>query len=50
MEGLWKEVEEMDLGEISVATNLPVSTVKSHLYRALAIIRARHTSPLKDTL
>ena len=35
-------VEEMDLGEISAATNLPVSTVKSHLYRALANIRKRH--------
>jgi RNA polymerase sigma-70 factor, ECF subfamily len=43
-------VEELDLSEIAVTTGLPISTVKSHLYRALAIVRARHTSSLKDTL
>ncbi len=36
-------VEQMGLAEIAQATNLPVSTVKSHLYRALAAIRARHS-------
>jgi RNA polymerase sigma-70 factor (ECF subfamily) len=36
-------VEQMGLAEIAETTNLPVSTVKSHLYRALAAIRARHS-------
>ena len=36
-------VDQMGLAEIAQATNLPVSTVKSHLYRALAAIRARHS-------
>jgi RNA polymerase sigma-70 factor, ECF subfamily len=35
-------VEEMGLSEIAEATGLPVSTVKSHLYRALAAVRSRH--------
>ena len=47
---LLRFVEELELSEIAATTGLPISTVKSHLYRALAIIRARHTSPLKDTL
>ena len=47
---LLRFVEELDLSEIATATGLPISTVKSHLYRALAIIRARHTSSAKDTL
>ena len=47
---LLRFVEELDLSEIAATTGLPISTVKSHLYRALAIIRARHTSSLKDTL
>jgi RNA polymerase sigma-70 factor, ECF subfamily len=47
---LLRFVEELDLSEIATTTGLPISTVKSHLYRALAIIRARHNSPLKDTL
>ncbi len=47
---LLRFVEELDLSEIAATTGLPISTVKSHLYRALAIIRARHNSPLKDTL
>jgi RNA polymerase sigma-70 factor (ECF subfamily) len=42
-------VEEMDLNEISAATNLPVSTVKSHLYRALAVIRTRHSPAQQET-
>ena len=41
-------VEEMGLGEIAQATGLPVSTVKSHLYRALAAIRARHSNALES--
>jgi RNA polymerase sigma-70 factor, ECF subfamily len=47
---LLRFVEELDLSEIATVTGLPISTVKSHLYRALAIIRAGHTSSLKDTL
>jgi len=43
-------VEELDLAEIATTTGLPISTVKSHLYRALAIIRGRHNSSSKDTL
>jgi RNA polymerase sigma-70 factor (ECF subfamily) len=41
-------VEEMGLSEIAQATGLPVSTVKSHLYRALAAIRARHSSAIES--
>ena len=34
-------VEEMDLGEIAVATSLPVSTVKSHLSSAFGKLGVR---------
>jgi RNA polymerase sigma-70 factor (ECF subfamily) len=37
-------VDDMGLNEIAETTGLPVSTVKSHLYRALAAIRNRHNS------
>jgi RNA polymerase sigma-70 factor (ECF subfamily) len=47
---LLRFVEELELSEISIVTGLPVSTVKSHLYRALAAIRARHNSSCKDSL
>lgn len=43
-------VEELDLSEIADITNMPVSTVKTHLYRALAAIRARHNAPHKESL
>jgi RNA polymerase sigma-70 factor (ECF subfamily) len=43
-------VEEMDLSEITVVTGLPMSTVKSHLYRALATIRNRHNAANQDSL
>ena len=43
-------VEEMDLSEIAVVTGLPMSTVKSHLYRALATIRNRHNVANQDSL
>ncbi len=43
-------VEELELSEIADITNMPVSTVKPHLYRALATIRARHNAPHKDSL
>jgi DNA-directed RNA polymerase specialized sigma24 family protein len=35
-------MEEMEIPEIATVTGLPLGTVKSHLYRALAIIRAQH--------
>jgi RNA polymerase sigma-70 factor (ECF subfamily) len=47
---LLRFVEELELSEISIITGLPVSTVKSHLYRALATIRARHNALPKDSL
>jgi RNA polymerase sigma-70 factor, ECF subfamily len=46
---LLRFVDELDLFEIATTIGLPISTVKSHLYRALAIIRARNNTP-KDTL
>jgi RNA polymerase sigma-70 factor (ECF subfamily) len=39
---LLRFVEELDLAEIAQITSLPVSTVKTHLYRALAAVRNRH--------
>jgi RNA polymerase sigma-70 factor, ECF subfamily len=38
-------VDEMGLHEIAESTGLPISTVKSHLYRALATIRNKHNRP-----
>ena len=38
---LLRFVEEQPISEIANITNLPVSTVKSHLYRALAAVRAK---------
>jgi RNA polymerase sigma-70 factor (ECF subfamily) len=43
-------VEDMELADIAETINLPISTVKSHLYRALATIRARHNTSTKDAL
>ncbi|WP_263368189.1 RNA polymerase sigma factor [Edaphobacter bradus] len=40
---LLRFVEDLCLSEIAEITHLPISTVKSHLYRALTTIRARHT-------
>lgn len=37
-------VEELELGEIAELTAMPVSTVKTHLYRALASLRETHTA------
>jgi RNA polymerase sigma-70 factor, ECF subfamily len=34
-------VEEMELGEIAATTGMNESTVKSHLYRALGVVRKR---------
>ena len=39
---LLRFLEEMDIPEIAATTGLPLGTVKSHLYRALHVIRARH--------
>jgi RNA polymerase sigma-70 factor (ECF subfamily) len=39
---LLRFLEEMDIPEIANACNLPLGTVKSHLYRALDVIRSRH--------
>ncbi len=38
---LLRFVEELDLAEIAATTGMPMSTVKTHLYRGLAAIRAR---------
>jgi len=39
---LLRFLEEMEIPEIANVTGLPLGTVKSHLYRALAIIRTQH--------
>jgi RNA polymerase sigma-70 factor (ECF subfamily) len=39
---LLRFVEELELVDIAEATGMPLSTVKTHLYRSLAIVRARH--------
>ena len=39
---LLRFMEEMEIPEIAEVTGLPLGTVKSHLYRALAIIRTQH--------
>ncbi|MBS1821947.1 MAG: RNA polymerase sigma factor [Acidobacteria bacterium] len=41
---LLRFVDDMELTEIAASTGLPLSTVKSHLYRALATVRARHAN------
>ena len=45
---LLRFVEELELADIAQITGLPISTVKTHLYRSLATIRARH-SQKKDS-
>jgi RNA polymerase sigma-70 factor (ECF subfamily) len=47
---LLRFVEELELSEIASITGLPISTVKTHLYRALATIRARHNASIKESL
>jgi RNA polymerase sigma-70 factor (ECF subfamily) len=47
---LLRFLEELELSEIANITGLPISTVKTHLYRALATIRANHNAILKDSL
>jgi RNA polymerase sigma-70 factor (ECF subfamily) len=51
---LLRFVEEMEIPEIAAVIELPLGTVKSHLYRALHIVRTRHTPaateiPAKET-
>jgi RNA polymerase sigma-70 factor (ECF subfamily) len=46
---LLRFLEEMDIPEIATVTGLPLGTVKSHLYRALHVIRSRHANPQKET-
>ena len=46
---LLRFLEEMEIPEIAAATGLPLGTVKSHLYRALNVIRARHSASGKET-
>lgn len=41
---LLRFLEEMDIPEIATVTSLPLGTVKSHLYRALNVIRERHSA------
>ena len=43
-------LEEMGIPEIAAVTGLPLGTVKSHLYRALNVVRSRHNPPRKETL
>ena len=47
---LLRFLEELELTEIASITGLPISTVKTHLYRALATIRAHHNAFQKDSL
>jgi len=41
---LLRFLEEMEIPEIATVTGLPLGTVKSHLYRALHIIRTQHST------
>ena len=45
---LLRFVEELELTDIAAVTGLPLSTVKTHLYRALAAVRARHAGGGKE--
>jgi RNA polymerase sigma-70 factor (ECF subfamily) len=47
---LLRFVDEMELPEIAATTGIPLSTVKSHLYRALASVRARHANISTESL
>ena len=46
---LLRFLEEMEIPEIATVTGLPLGTVKSHLYRALNVIRTRHNTLQKET-
>jgi RNA polymerase sigma-70 factor (ECF subfamily) len=42
---LLRFVEDLELADIAQITGMPISTVKTHLYRGLAAIRAEHNRP-----
>jgi len=42
-------VEELELADIAKITDLPISTVKTHLYRSLATIRSQHAQSSSKT-
>jgi RNA polymerase sigma-70 factor (ECF subfamily) len=47
---LLRFVEELELADIAQITGIPISTVKTHLYRALATIREAHNAgPRKES-
>ena len=46
---LLRFLEEMEIPEIATVTGLPLGTVKSHVYRALNVIRTRHNTLQKET-
>lgn len=45
---LLRYVEELEIHDIAAAMDLPIPTVKSHLYRALDRIRSTHSATRKD--
>ena len=45
---LLRFVEELELADIAAITGLPISTVKTHLYRSLATIRKRHAQSSRN--
>ena len=45
---LLRFLEEMDIPEIAATTGLPLGTVKSHLYRALNVVRTQHLNQAKE--
>jgi RNA polymerase sigma-70 factor, ECF subfamily len=45
---LLRFLEEMEIPEIASAMGLPMGTVKSHLYRALHVIRSRHNADMRE--
>ena len=46
---LLRFLEEMEIPEIATVTGMPLGTVKSHLYRALNVVRTRHQNPSQQT-
>jgi RNA polymerase sigma-70 factor (ECF subfamily) len=46
---LLRFLEEMEIPEIAHTTGLPLGTVKSHLYRAIDMIRRRHNAAAKES-
>ena len=46
---LLRFVEDLELADIATITGLPISTVKTHLYRSLATIRSQHAQSSSKT-